>query len=282
MYHTLCQGAVDGKDRLTKEFVDMFDCVIVMHIPRWISGNWEAMKHKVVIWRTIGQSITNTEAELRPFREQGLKIVRYSPNEMNIPGYLGGDALIRFYKDPEEYKNWNGKNKRIVTFNQSMQQRTPHCNFPIYDEVTKSVPRILFGPGNEHLEFSPGKVSFEQLKAEMRNNRAYFYTGTHPASYTLNFIEALMTGIPVIALGPVHGNAQYLGVSGLYEIDTIIRNSINGFISDDVDQLRKYCDLLLNDIDLAREIGANGRATALQYFGQETIQTQWKTYLQTL
>jgi hypothetical protein len=31
---------------------------------------------------------------------EGLEIVRYSPMERNIPGYIGEDALIRFYKDP--------------------------------------------------------------------------------------------------------------------------------------------------------------------------------------
>ena len=43
----------DPKYLLSKEFVDRFDAVIVMHIPEWITNNWEAMKHKTVVWRTL-------------------------------------------------------------------------------------------------------------------------------------------------------------------------------------------------------------------------------------
>ena len=57
MFHALGQPGQDNKERLTKEFVDRFDVVIVMHLPQWITMNWEAMKHKTVVWRTIGQSL---------------------------------------------------------------------------------------------------------------------------------------------------------------------------------------------------------------------------------
>lgn len=61
---------------------------------------------------------------LHPYRQQGMEIVRYSPKEKLIPGYMGEDAMIRFYKDPEEYDSWEGSKFQIMTASQSMQKKS--------------------------------------------------------------------------------------------------------------------------------------------------------------
>jgi len=270
----------DAKNYLTKEFVDNFDCIIVMHMPRWIAGNWPEIKHKRVIWRTIGQSVSTTEQELAPYRKRGMEIVRYSPKERNIPGYIGQDALIRFYKDPADYGPWNGNNKRVITFAQSMKQRGPACSFDFFEEVTRKFPRHLYGPGNEGIgPWASGKVSYDQLKEEMRCNRVYFYTGTHPASYTLNFIEAWMTGIPIVALGPEHGNASYFPGHDLYEVTDLIQTHYSGFVSDNPYELQGYIQMLLDNDDIASLISTQGRQMAIHHFGKDRIYKSWQEYL---
>jgi len=282
-YHALGKPGRDNKELLTKEFVDRFDVVIVMHMPKWITINWEAMKHKTVIWRTIGQSIAHQEKLLKPYRDEGLKVIRYSPRETTIPNYIGGDATIRFYKDPEEFGNWAGTDNRIITFGQSMRQRDMNCNFTFFEQATRPFSRGLYGPGNEDSgDFAHGKQSFDDLKRMMREARCYFYTGTHPASYTLNFMEAWMTGVPIVAIGPKHGNASYFPDHDLYEIPDLIENGVNGFISDDINELQAAIKLLLEDEDLAKRISAAGRASAIEHFGKETIKLQWASFLRSL
>lgn len=278
-YGKLAEPGVDGRDHLTKSFVDNFDIVIVMHLPKWISGNWEAIKHKRVVWRTIGQSVASTEQSMRPYAADGLEIVRYSPREINIPHFAGIDALIRFYKDDSEYGSWTGENKRIVTFAQSMKQRDAACNYTIFEKTTRPFSRHLFGPNNEGLDWTSGSVPFDQLKKEMRSNRAYFYTGTHPASYTLNFIEAWMTGTPLVAIGTKYGNAEHLRNHDLYEIPDLITHGVNGFISDDVFELRDCISNLFNDDKLARRISIAGRESAIKHFGKDMIKESWRKFL---
>jgi len=273
----------DTKDYLTKSFIDNFDIVIVMHLPRWIKRNWGVMAHKPVIWRTIGQSIAGTEKEMAPYRGGGMKIVRYSPMENNIPGFIGSDALIRFYKDPDTYNGWTGKTSRIITFAQHMKQRAEACNFNTFCHATQGYNRTLFGPGNEDTlpeEQSKGRLTWENQLEEYRKNRCYFYTGTHPASYTLNFMEAWMTGIPIVAIGGKFGNASYFQGHNLYEIPDLITNYYNGFVTDSIPELRKYIKELLTNHELAQMIGGNGRKTAIEIFGKETIKQQWKSYLE--
>lgn len=269
----------DGKLYLTKDFVDNFDCVLVMHWPDYVRRNWEVIKHKRVIWRTIGQSINKNEKEMRPYKHQGMQIVRYSPMETTIPGFIGMDALIRFYKDPDEFKGWTGEKKSVITFAQGMKVRGAACNFDFFEEVTRPFDRTLFGPQNGDVDWSGGKLSYEQMKEELRSNRVYFYTGTHPASYTLNFVEAWMTGIPVVAVGPGHGNASYFKGHKLYEIHKLIDNGISGFCSDDIGELREYIQNLFNSDLLAQQIGGAGRTTAIKHFGKSIIKAAWRNFL---
>jgi hypothetical protein len=271
----------DAKGYLTKEFVDNFDIVYVMHFPDWITRNWEAIKHKRVIWRTIGQSVATTENVIRPYREKGLEIVRYSPMEAYIPGFCGQDGLIRFYKDPKEFCDWNGQWKQVISFAQSMKQRDTACNFSFFEEVTRPFPRRLFGTESEAVgDWGVGKVSFDQLKQEMRDNRVYFYTGTHPASYTLNFIEALMTGIPMVAIGSKHGNADYYYGHHLYEVPYLLENKQEAVVSDDPRELQSCIKQLLEDDKLAAALGHNGRLAAIKHFNKDMIGAAWKKYLE--
>jgi glycosyltransferase involved in cell wall biosynthesis len=270
----------DGKRHLTKEFIDNFDVIIVMHIPEWIELNWEAMKHKRVIWRTIGQSVASVEKRMAPYKAQGLQVVRYSPREVRIPHFAGMDALIRFYKDPAIYQGWTGGVPQVITFAQSMQQRGTHCNYALFEQVTRPFQRKLFGPENHQPGFGMGKISWAEQIRELQRSRAYLYTGTHPASYTLNFIESWMAGIPVVAIGPKYGNADVWRNHDLYEIQDLIQNGVNGFISDEPAILTSYVQKLLTDEALARRISAAGRAEAIRHFNKDMIKASWKAFLE--
>lgn len=281
LYHQICgqHSGKDGKYHLTKELVDKFDIILVMHDPKLIQANWDVMKHKRVVWRTIGQSISPVEQSLSRFRGEGMEIVRYSPMERNIPGYIGENALIRFYQDEHVYTGWTGEQERIINFTQDMKRRDQACNYTFFEEVTRPFPRHLFGPRNEGQSWTSGKISYTQQLIEYRTNRCYMYTGTKPASVTLNFIEALQTGIPMICIGADHGNGKDFPGHDLYEIPNIIKNGVNGFISDDKDELQSYIKQMLTDYDYAKKISQAGRATGIELFGKQNIKQAWKQYL---
>lgn len=271
-----------GKDNLHPELIEPFDVVYVMHIPDWVTENWGKMKHKIVVWRSIGQSTNDVENRLSVPRYQGMKIVRYSSIERTIPGYIGEDAIIRFCKDPEEFGNWNGQDKKVITLCQSMKKRDKYCNFSLFEAVSQGWNRKLYGPDNDDAgDINGGCLSYEDLKKELRNSRVYFYTGTHPAPYTLNFMEAWMTGIPIVAAGPRFGNAHYLG-QYTYEIPIIIQNGVNGFWSDNPMELIEYIKRLMDDYELARRIGDAGRKSAIELFGKEKAKKQWQEFFESL
>lgn len=262
---------------LKKAFVDLFDLVVVMHLPEFIIDNWEAIRHKPVVWRTIGQSVDVVEAALAPFRAAGMWIVRYSPRERLIPGYLGDDAVIRFYKDAEEFGAWSGESPHVLTVNHAIRKRRSHCAFDLLEQATRDLPRLLLGTGNEDVPFAREPVSYDELKRAYREAGAYFAAGTRPASYTLNFMEAWMTGTPVVAVGPWHGSLD--ARHPLYEIPDLVENEKDGFWSDDVETLRTYLRSLLTDRGLALEISRRGRSRAIEWFDKARIKAEWRTFL---
>ena|SRR3990167_10210872 len=271
-----------SKDELHPDLIEPFDVVIVQHVPEWIIKNWELIKHKKVVWRTIGQSTGYIETQLAPYREQGLKVLRYSPKEENIAFNIGTDAVIRFYKDPEEYKDWNGLKNETITVAQSMKRRGEFCHYNIFDKITTGFERKLYGADNGDSELWGGQLSFNDLKKTLRDSRSFIYTGTQPASYTLAFIEAMMTGIPIISVGEEIGNSLFRNEMDSWEIPDIIENGVNGFISNNIDDLRTAVAQLRDNHELARKIGEAGRQTAIKLFGKEKIKEQWKEFLKTL
>lgn len=279
-YDWLIQVALQcSKENLHQDLIDWSDIILSHWKPSWIHSNWDNMKGKKVILRTNGQSTGPNEIGLQDKVSKGLKIVRYSPRERLVANYAGEAAMIRFYKDPNEYKNWNGKNKQVISINQSFKRRGKFLNWDTFVHCTSNFPRKVFGPENEDTGMDGGLISYEDLKKELRNNRVYFYVGTQPTCYTLNFIEAWMTGIPIVSIGPKHGNAPFLPGQETFEIQDLIENGKTGFVSDNEDDLKNNIRMLLDDPVLAKNIGKAGRTSAIFYFGKDKIKNDWRIFL---
>ena len=286
-YPDLASEASHAKTKIPQEFFDKFDAVMIMHDPAVVVENWERMKHKKVIWRTIGQSTPVVEDMVRRMRYDGMKIVRMSPMEEHIVGYLGADALIRFAKDPEEWKDWNGKEKRVINFTQSLKGRRVDCHYDAIMQIMNGFPALIYGVGNTDLgALDGGELPYELMKGALRDNRVFVYGGTWPSPYTLALQEAMMTGIPVVAIGtklaeelPERAPSDRIHY---YEMPNIIKNKENGFISDDIGELRGYVHELLSDETLAKRIGQEGRKTAIELWDKKHIMKQWEDFFKQL
>lgn len=265
-----------------EEFLDRFDVIYFMHCPELIFDNWHLLRGRKVIWRTIGQSTPAIELKMQRLRIENpnFKIVRYSPGERHHKNYAGEDALIRFSKYPDEYDHWNGSILKLLTVGQSMKSRGKACGWDIFKKISDEIPSQLVGNTNADAgDLWIGRdLSYEELLQTYRDHRVYLYTGTKPASYCLNFIEAWMTGIPVIALGPVLGN----GDEQLYEVHDLISYGTDGYWTDDHEDFIRMATELFENEKKAKAISVAGREKAIEIFDSGKIKPQWETFFNSL
>ncbi len=262
-----------AKRHIPDDILDWADTIIVHHYEhQWLVPQWDRIKHKRVIWRTVGQSVEYNERMMAPLRSEGLEIVRYSPKERNIPGYAGEDALIRFYKDPNEWYGWTGEIPAVINFTQGLAQRDPYTNYGFWRAATSGLKAIPMGPGSSKIG-GAGEQSYDQMKQALRDHRVYLYLGTQPASYTLGLIEAMMTGIPVVSIGPKHMGIFPYGPE-MFEGHEIV---LPRYWSNDSELAAALLQELLDAPAVATS--RNQRNRAIELFGRETIAKQWLAYL---
>jgi hypothetical protein len=121
----------------------------------------------------------------------------------------------------------------------------------------------LFGMKSEAL----GGVDVPQrdLHAEMARRRVYL----HPVRWTslgLSLIEAMMLGMPVVALATTEA------------IKAVPAGA--GFIDTDVDALARTTSELVTDLDRCRQLGMRARAHARAHFNVERFQRDWDRVLE--
>lgn len=278
-----------AQSRLPDAILDWADTIIYHHhleerlLPQWPRLlDWKrGSTRRRIIWRSVGQSVEYNERTMTPLRRAGLERVAYSPKEANIPGYSGHDTLIRFWKDPDEWSGWTGEQSVVINVTQHLRQRDPYTNWQFWADATRGLPAIPLGPGSEVIG-GPGELSSDDMKAWLRRARCYLYTGTQPASYTLGLIEALMTGTPVVSIGPSHMTVFPYGPELFEGHELAIRSAdrpedarlmVRGFLHDEV--ARRVWHGLFD----AAEVSAQQRARAIELFGRTTIARQWVEYL---
>lgn len=172
----------------------------------------------------------------------------------------------------------------MINFTQTLKGRRDFCGHDFLMNVGPGFPFKVYGNGNEDLgEYNGGDIPYELMKGQMRDARIFIYGGTWPASYTLSFIEAWMTGMPVVAIGrDLWGHKNHQDTKELYEVPKLISNGDDGFICNSVDKAKEVVRRLFDDFDYAKNIGRLGRESAIKYFSKEKIKEEWKQFFESL
>ena len=111
------------------------------------------------------------------------------------------------------------------------------------------------------------------MKEFLQTARCYLYTGTQPASYTLGLLEALMTGVPVVSIGPSHMQIFPYG-HDLFE-----GHELAWWWSDDPLVCRDALSRMIADGDIAAEVSEAQRQRTIAEFGVDAVGAAWKAYL---
>lgn len=265
-----CGGRNPYMFRVKREFAELFDVIVVGYYEENITLNWEAFKGKPIVLRTISQY----PLHVTPYRDQ-IKIVSLAENEECLLNRKP-DYIIRQCVDTEFYKGWNPTTNFVLTVNKWLRKRGETSCWNAYQTISNNFNSIVCGFGNEDVFGALSDLSQEEIQQLRQKSRVYLSMCSKPGCVTYSFIEALSTGIPVVSVGP--GLGSWHPNFKTFNVDKFIINGKNGFYSDNPTELVYYIKELMNNPSLAKQIGNEGRKTAIAYFSQEKCLEDWKNF----
>lgn len=157
--------------------------------------------------------------------------------------------------------SYDGRRRSGIVVVNGLAKRGRRLGSDVFARVREQVPLDLVGMEAEEVG-GLGEVSPPDLPAFIAPYRFYF----HPVRYTslgLSLCEAMAVGLPVVGLATT-------------ELAAVIHDGVDGFIDTDVGRLVEVMQALLEDHELARRVGAAGRAVARARFGIERFVRDWE------
>jgi hypothetical protein len=272
------------KIAVSREFVDNFDIVFSTSV-ELITKNWDSIKHKSIVWRTVGPLNESLELQMKPYVQAGNVFpVRFSEQEFLTPNTNGGWA-IRNFVDESVYEGWTGTESKVLTFQSYFQQRLT-CKFnQEYCKLYPKIPAKLHGAyaGANH-PWNLGPLSWPSQIEQYKVNRVYFYLGSPVGIVAYNYMEAMMTGCPIVTFGPEVGGIKHPTAPDqlLHEPSEFIEQGVNGFYSNSISELTKIITELLNDQDLAAKVSTEARKTAISKFSKAKSLSAWLEFFKLL
>ncbi len=210
----------------------------------------------------FGLDVANFDRVGRPLLEK-TTIVFVSPMKQaswGLPGTVVPPGL-----DLADYGGYTGELPRILHVGNLKRELSSVNGLSALEGAAAGLPFTLLGL-NPTISGSRLSANWDDSRAHFRSHRAYLHTSVMPFEdgYNLAMLEAMSTGMPVVALA---------------HPTTPLTHGVDGFLGEDVSALRLGLLELLEDVDRARELGAEGRRTVARLFPIERFRKQWEGLL---
>jgi glycosyltransferase involved in cell wall biosynthesis len=166
--------------------------------------------------------------------------------------------------DPKEFKFLNRvKNKRVLSAASLFEQRKKVLGFDEWLWVSNKIKICdLLGHGNDRLKESIGSYPLEKL-VETYNQYSVFLNTTTRSAMPRTRAEALMCGTPLVT-------------TNNFGIDEYLEHGKNCLFADTKEDMVKNINKILSSKALAKELGENGRATAIEHFHIDDYKAKWQ------
>jgi glycosyltransferase involved in cell wall biosynthesis len=163
--------------------------------------------------------------------------------------------------DPDEYGDYTGELPEGIRVANFVSKRSSILAWNVHREIVRNIPLLLVGNNPDISGVEPAR-DWDHLRHLLRTHRFYLHTSDPNLEdgYNLALLEAMGTGLPVVATcSPT----------------SPVVDGHSGFISDDVGYLRWGIQQLLNDPQLAFQMGERGRQLVLERFSVSRFLESW-------
>jgi hypothetical protein len=198
--------------------------------------------------------------QLKSMRGQmNIFISEYSLGEWQWQDNNGDTRIIHHMVDTDVFTfSDKPRTPQILSVVNDWINRDWCCNFQGWQRITNGLPVRMLGdtPG-----LSQPAPSIPDLVNEYQSSRIFINTSTiSPVPTAL--LEAMACGCACVSLSTCM-------------IPEIIKDGVNGIISNDEKVLKNACEYLLKNEQFAIELGQNARQTIVEHFHKDRFLNQW-------
>jgi hypothetical protein len=162
------------------------------------------------------------------------------------------EDIVFFGIDAEKYYPHTGEEACGLRACNFIENRRKILMWDFHDQTFQGLPVRLVGH-NPNLAGVSAAANWDELKKLIKSHRFYIHTADprYESGANMSTVEAMAGGLPVI--GNKHPTSP-------------ITHGVNGFLSDNPEELRMFANILLKDKELANLMGIQARKTAIEQF----------------
>lgn len=162
------------------------------------------------------------------------------------------EDIVQCGVDIDEYPPFEGNVAMGLRVSNFILRRQKFLLWDFHKKAFDSVSVRIVGH-NPEMPDAAVSQNWDHLKQLYQSHRFFIHTADPRLEdgFNMAVVEAMAAGMPI--LGNCHPTSP-------------VRHGVSGFLSDEPDELRKYAKTLLEDRDLAIEMGRNARETAGKLF----------------
>jgi len=244
-----------------------FDCVLSQH-------KFGQFQFLYSIAKELNIPIISLEHTLpRPdWSEEDLKMLKnmsgdvnifiseYSKNKWNFND-ISNTFVVHHMVDSSLFNSREERINKVLSVVNDFKNRDIFCGYSIYQNIVELVGKDNFTLVGDNPGMSEKAKSTEDLASIYSSHKIFLNTSTVSPIPT-SLLEAMSSGCAVVS-------------TATCMIPEIIKNGVNGFLSNDEEELSEYIQLLLNDPKLARRIGEEARKTIVKDFSKDKFNKTW-------
>lgn len=187
-------------------------------------------------------------------------ISEFSQNAWQFPNYQ--DTYVIYHCiDSDLFRPLNLERKNIVlSVCNDFINRDCFLNFRGWQRITQGLPTKVVGdtPG-----LSKAASSVDELIKEYNSAKVFLNTST-VSPVPMSLLESMACSCCPVS-------------TATCSIPEFIEHGVSGFLSNDENELKSYCQLLLKDENLAKNMGMKARERILEVCSKERFISQWNS-----
>lgn len=146
----------------------------------------------------------------------------------------------------------------VLSIVNEWKTRDYFCGYNLWCDVTHDIPTHVRG---DNAGWTTPTDTLEELVNEYRQATVFLNTSLYSTCPT-TVLEAAACGLPIVTTATTM-------------LPDIIENGYNGFITNKPEELNMYVKRLLNNPELAYELGQNARKTMIERFSMDSFVQKW-------